>query len=202
MIAVIAEDAIKHPRRISFSLNTEMKIRILTPEGRNPMAGISFGKPKLSGNILFRKFPMTSVMIPTRVAFTCRVEKKDSTSFFDLPEIIDLKFTGNDSTLLQFQIPHFSSDSDTVAVRRLRFYFDDDALAHFRERVTLINDYYAANAILDSLEKKVREIDLAEINRYPGYFIILEELNKILEIFKEKNFSQRLELDSLDPEGF
>ena len=202
MIAVIAEDAIKNPRRISFTMNTNMQIRIVTPEGRNPMVGISFGQQKLIGNIRFREFSMASVMMPNRVAFGCRFEKKDSSSFFDIPEAIDLKFTENDSTLLQCQIPHFSCDSDTVVVYRLRFYFDEDALARFRERVTLINDYYAANAVLDSLERKVREIDLGEINRYPGYFIILEELNKILAILKEKEFSQRLELDSLDPAGF
>jgi len=202
MIAVIAEDAIKNPRRISFTMNTNMQIRIVTPEGRNPMVGISFGQQKLIGNIRFRWFSMASVMMPNRVAFGCRFEKKDNSSFFDIPEAMDLKFTGNDSTLLQCQIPHFSCDSDTVVVYRLRFYFDEDALARFRERVTLINDYYAANAVLDSVERKVREIDLGEINRYPGYFIILEELNKILAILKEKEFSQRLELDSLDPAGF
>jgi len=202
MIAVIAEDMIKNPRRISFTLNTDIRIRIGSPEGRNLMAGISFGAQKLSGNIHFRKFSMASVMMPDRVTFGCRFEKKDGASFFDLPEISDLRFTGNDSSLLQFQVPHYSCDSDTIVVHRLNFYFDEDALARFKERVTLINDYYAANAILDSLDKKVREINLVEINRYPGYFIILEELNKILEILKEKDFSRRLELDSLDPEGF
>jgi len=145
---------------------------------------------------------MASVMMPDRVTFSCRFEKKGGASFFDLPEISDLRFTGNDSSLLQCQVPHFSCDSDTIVMHRLSFNFDEDALTRFKERVTLINDYYAANAILDSLEKKVREINLVEINRYPGYFIILEELNKILEILKEKDFSRRLELDSLDPEGF
>ncbi|TRZ75886.1 MAG: hypothetical protein D4R97_01695 [Bacteroidetes bacterium] len=202
MIAVIAEDAIKNRRRVSFTLNTVLQIRIETSEGRDPMVGISFGLQKLSGNIRFRKFSMASVMIPDRVAFGCRIEKKDTSAFFDLPEAIDLKFTENDTALLQYQVPHFSCDSDTMVMHRLRFYFDEDGLARFRERVTLINDYYAANAILDSLENEVHEIDLGEINRYPGYFIILEELNKILTILKEKNFSQRLELDSLDPTGY
>ncbi len=202
MIVVIAEDAIKSRRRVSFTLNTELQIRIETPGGRNPMLRISIGPQKLSGNIRFRNFPMASVMMPDRAAFGCRIEKKDSSSFFDLPETNDQKFTKNDSLLRQCQVPHFSCDSDTVVLHRLRFYFDEDALARFRERVTLINDYYAANAILDSLENKVPEIDLGDLNHYPGYFIILQELNKILAIVKEKNFSQRLELDSLDPAGF
>jgi hypothetical protein len=202
MIAVIAEDAIKNRRRVSFTLNTVLQIRIETSEGRDPMVGVSFGFRKLSGNISFRRFSMAPVMMPDRLAFSCRIEKKDTSAFFDLPEAIDLKFTENDTALLQYQVPHFSCDSDTMVVHRLCFYFDEDALARFRERVTLINDYYAANAILDSLENKVHEIDLGEINRYPGYFIILEELNKILAILKEKNFSQRLELDSLDPMGY
>ncbi len=202
MIAVIAEDAIKNRRRVSFTLNTVLQVRIETPGGRNPMIRISAGLKKLSGYISFRKFSISSVMMPDRVAFGCRIEKKDSSSSFELPEINDQKFTGNDSNLLQCQIPRFSCDSDTVVIQHLIFYFDDDALARFQERVTLINDYYAANAILDSLENKVAAIDLGNINRYPAYFIILQELNKILVILKEKNFSQRLDLDSLDPEGF
>jgi hypothetical protein len=202
IIAVIAEDAIKNPHRISFTLSTDMQIRIVTPEGRNPMVGISFGPQKLSGNIRFRKFSMASVMMPDRVTFGCRTEKKDSSSFIDLPDAIEMKWRKNDSAILQTQIPHFSCDSDTVVVHRLRFYLDKDVLERFKERVTLINDYYASNAILDSLEKVVREVDLGSIDHYPGYFIILEELNKILLIIQEKNFLQHLELDSLDPVGF
>jgi hypothetical protein len=201
MIIVIAEDAIKHPRRISFTLNADVKIRIETAEGRNPMVGISFGKQKLSGNISFRKFPMASVMMPDWLAFGCRVEKKDSSFVFDTPEATGLKLNKDDS-LLQYQVPHYSCDSDTVVLHGLHFYFDEEALVRFQQRVALINDYYAANAVLDSLERKVPEMDLGAMDRYPGYFIILEELSKILAILKEKDFSQRLELDSLDPAGF
>jgi hypothetical protein len=202
MIAVIAEDEIKNRRRVSFTLNTELQILIETPAGRNPMIGITARQQKLSGSTRFRKFPMSSVMMPGRVRFGCRIEKKDSSSFFDLPEIEDRNFIGNDSTILQCQVPHFSCDSDTVVLDPLHFYFDPDALERFRARVTLVNDYYAASAILDSLEKKVFAINLGDLGRYPGNFIILEELNKILAIINEKNFSQRLALDSLDPAGF
>jgi hypothetical protein len=201
MIAVIAEDAVKNRRRVSFTLTTDIRIRIAITEGRNPMAGISFGPQRLDGNIFFRKFSMASVMMPGRVAFGCRIEKKDSSSFFDLPEATGLKFSENDSLFL-CQVPRYSCDSDTVVVHHLRFYFDEDAISRFRERVTLINDYYAANAILDSLENKITNLDFGDINRYPGYFIILQELNKILTILNEKNLSLRLGLDSLDPEGF
>lgn len=74
--------------------------------------------------------------------------------------------------------------------------------SRFKERVNLINDYYAANAIMDSLDKRIRNFDIGAINNYPTFFILLEELNKILIIIKEKNFAQRLDLASSDPEDF
>ncbi len=203
IITLIAEDEIKNPCDIYFRLNTRMLIQILDPDGRNPMARISFGPQLLSGDIYFRKFSMAGVMKPNRVSFTCRVEKKDSSSIIDLPEVTDLNWLKHDSSLFQCQLPHFSCDSDTLVMQHLHFYFDEAALSQFKERVNLINDYYAGNAILDSLDEKVRETDAGVISYDPGsFFIMLEELNKILMIIKEKDFSRRLNLDSLDPEGF
>jgi len=201
MIAVLAEDAVKNPRMISFSVNLEMKIRVESPDIWNSRLGILFGDRKLSGYIIYRRFPMASVMMPAHVSFCCRIEKKSGTTFFDLPEVSCRKFEKN-ASLLFYQVPHFSCDSDIIAVIRPHFQYDQDVLSRFRERVALINDYYAANAILDTLDRKVRLMEPGDVNRYPVYFILLEELNKILAIIKEKDFPQHLNLDSLDPEGF
>ncbi|MCX6247844.1 MAG: hypothetical protein NTW10_08935 [Bacteroidetes bacterium] len=202
MIAVIAEDAVKNPRRISFLLNAEIRAQITTPENENPGAGFFFGKMKVSGFTTFRRFPMATVMMPDRVDFGCHVQGKDSSAVFDLPETKGLKLAGSDSALLEYPLPRLLSAEDSLVLDGVRFYFDQDALVRFHERVTLINDYYAAVAILDSLGKKAEMLDLADISRYPGSFITLEEVNKVLVILKEKKFPVRLGLDSLDPAGF
>lgn len=201
MITVIAEDAVKSRRKVTFTLNALLHFHTETSPGTNPVLTITMERPRLSGNILFRKFSMAAVMMPGLVSFGCRIGKNDSVTLFE-SETIDRKFNGNDSILLQRQLPRFSCDSDTIVLPHLRFSLTSDDLEKFRSRVALINDYYASSAILDSLESEVAELNLGKLIDYPRYLIILEEINKILEIIRDRNFVTRLDLDSFDPEGF
>jgi hypothetical protein len=202
MISVIAEDEIRSPKRISFTVNTNVDIHIDLPAGMNPLLRVYLTPRKIHGDIFYRKFIMAGVMTPDRISLNCRVSRKNSSSFFDLPEVNDFHWTKNDTCVLQCQIPRFFCDSDTVVLNPPRFHFDEEALSRFRERINLINDYYASSSILDSLDRMVNNIDLGAIKKYPRYFIIFEELNKVLEIIKERSFQQKLNLDSTDPEGF
>lgn len=95
MISVIAEDAIRSPRRIFFTLNTEMQIRIEPQKGRNPAARITFGSNSLNGDIRFRKFSMAKAMTPDEVSFSLRIQNRDSFYHFDLPETTGLKWLRN-----------------------------------------------------------------------------------------------------------
>ena len=201
MIFTIAEDEVKNPKRISFTFTTKIDTHITKEEGLGFLIKITPGNYSLSGSVKFRKFSMSSVMIPNRVNFDCRIEKKDGSAFFELPGVSNLDWQKQDKLFLQSPISHFSCDSDTFILQHIHFYFDDVALTRFKERVTLINDYYAANSILDTLTSKVNKIDMGAINQYPNTFLILEELNKELILIHERNFLQKLTLDSLDPEG-
>ncbi|MGA3015364.1 MAG: hypothetical protein ABSD71_15170, partial [Bacteroidales bacterium] len=160
IISVIAEDEIRNPNRISFNLNTDIKIRIEAAAGMNPMVRIYMTHQHIQGDIFYRKFLMADVMTPDRISLNCRVSKKNNSSFFELPEVNDFYWSKKDTSILQCQIPRFSCDSDTVVLNPPRFYFDENALSRFRERIDLINDYYAASSILDSLDRMVNEIDL------------------------------------------
>jgi hypothetical protein len=202
IISTIAEDELKPPYMIFFTLNSIMNIHIAVQEGKKPSLGITLGPKIISGNIHYRKFPIDGPMMPDHLTFGCYVQKKDGSSFFDLHQLTGQNQPENESSVLQCRIPHFSCDSDTLVVHHLRFYFDEAALTRFKDRINLINDYYAANAILDTLDEMVENVDFSLIDRYPCYFIKLEEMNKILTILKEKNFVQGLNLDSLDPVGF
>ncbi len=202
IISTIAEDELKPPSMIFITLNSLMNIHITTQEGRKSSLRITLGPKMITGNIHYRQFSMAGTMMPDRLTFGCRIQNTDSSSVFELPQVTSQNQPGNESPVLQCRIPHFSSDSDTLVVHHLRFYFDEAALTRFKDRINLINDYYAANAILDTLAEMIKDVDFSLIDHYPSYFIMLEEMNKILTIMKEKNFVQGLNLDSLDPAGF
>ena len=202
IITTIAEDELKPPYMIFFTLKSVMNIHIAVQEGKKPSLGITLGPEIISGNIHYRKFSMDGPMMPDRLSFDCYLQQKDGSSVFNLPQLTGQNQPGNESSVLQCRIPYFSCDSDTLVVHHLRFYFDETALTRFKDRINLINDYYAANAILDTLDEMVKDVDFIMIDHYPSYFIMLEEMNKILTILKEKDFVQGLNLDSLDPEGF
>ncbi|MCX6243221.1 MAG: hypothetical protein NTU98_00820 [Bacteroidetes bacterium] len=202
MIREIAADEVKHPRKIHFDVIAKMQIRISSTKGSDPIVEISFSKPRVKGNVYFRKFPVRDVLVPDRVDFTLRIEGKDSAASFFIFDIHNLKCTWNDSIILRRAIPAFFPGSDTVLTENLQFYYDKETLTPFRDRIRLINDYWAADAVLDTLQVKFRELDLGNIDRYPFCFVMLEEMNKMLAILDGKKFQQRLVLDSLDPLGF
>jgi hypothetical protein len=198
----IAEDEIRHPSRTHIDVHSDLKVKISTPEGSIPVIEISFSEPRLTGDIRFRKFIISDQLIPDRVDFTVRIEKKDTASSFLLLEATNQDCPWNDSVVLRRPIPRFSPDTDTVLVENLKFWYDRDRLPAFRERLALINDFYAASSILDTLRVKFDSMDFGNLERYPSYFVTLEEMNKILAIIGEKKFGERLHLDSLDPVGF
>ena len=202
IIQEIADDMIRPPEMISIDILATMNVKVRKGNGGNPILAVSFAQIDFSGNTHYRSFSLADAFKPDKVSFTCRIEKKIDPVTGILIEAANLPWSNFDNRFLVRPLPHFSADSDTVAFENFQMFFSDAAMNPFHERVSLINDYYAAVAIMDTLQQGIRQIDFSLTGNYPKYFIFIEEMNKILSIIKEKDLTVKLNLASYDPRSF
>jgi len=113
--------------------------------------------------------------------------------------VLDVKM--NDSVTLPIRDGESYKSSAWLAVGNIRFIFNEDDLLTFRQRQRLIDDYYASAAIADSLEPVMRSMDFKRKEFYPEHFIRIEEIGKMEQLIRNRNFDQALSLDRYDPKG-
>jgi len=202
IIREIADDMIKPPEMISIGIRATMNVMVRKGKGGNPTLAVAFAAMNADGDTHYRSFPLEEVLKPDRVTFICRIEKKVNPESGILIEATNLPWFGFDNRFLVRQLPHFSADSDTVVIENFQLFFSDAAMNPYHERVSLINDYYAASALFDTLQLGIRQIDFVLSGNYPRYFIFIEEMNKILSIIKDKDIAAKLNLITYDPRGF
>jgi len=89
-----------------------------------------------------------------------------------------------------------------VDLTDFEFSYSDAAWQRFREKLSLINDYYAASALVDTLLNQREMYDPMSVRNLPGTYVFLLEVNKIVNLLDEKKLPDRLELDSYDPQDY
>ena len=202
VIREIADDMIRPYEAVSIELRATLDVRVRKGKDGKPSLAVSFAQLGLSGDTHFRGFPIEESIKPDRVSFTCCITNKISHDSIITIEASELPWYTYDSRFLVRPIPRFSVDSDTIVVRDFRMALTDATLKRFQERVALINDYYAACAIFDTLQQGLRQLDFSLAGNFPRYFIFLEEMNKILAVIKDKDLEKKLDLQAFDPRDF
>ncbi len=152
--------------------------------------------------ILYRGFNIDDVLIPNRM--TCNL------NLIDLPDRTVLRqYSLKNLDTRQLEIGHVSSKIPvveegkmTVTLSDYHFHYDEEALLRFQERVQLVNDYYAASALITSLLQATDSWDPKSVEDLPEKYIQLMEINKMVRLLEGRNFPEKLNLTTYDPEGF
>jgi tetratricopeptide (TPR) repeat protein len=201
IIETIAEDVIKPPTRTRISLDYQLMLKTVekAPGVVDLFAVIQ--KTNMKGDVHFRKFDIRDVLHPDRFDLAFRIRKRsDSTSMMEA-DMGHLSWSGTEKPVYITEIHGFGKNWDTLEIKDVTFYHDQDALTIFTERIHLINDYYASSFVADSLLKIADAMDLRKTGEYPILFIRLREINKILDLFNTKMFPEKLSLSENDPYG-
>lgn len=201
IIREIADDAVKSPRQIHINLDYQLNQWITWDHEGHPRLSIQIKEPHLSGNMHYRGFPLPWNLMPDRIFISILMGNPSDSSGFKFLEGRNISWSGNDSILPVLNLPGFRKDTDSVILHQIIFYYDEDALNAFHEKLQLINDYYASAAVLDTLLAFSGSMDMRNPDRFPLYFIRLEEINKIVELIREKDFLRVLLLDQNDPKS-
>ncbi len=194
----LAKDIVREPWQVKVQVSFTLSMTIYAQEGKN-MLSILFINPGISGDKVFRHFPVSDVLFPTLINMKLKwANRFDTTSFSEIFfSKNSLDYHGNQ--VFSLPVPDFDPKVDTLMVREVELFYDSTGLVAFKNRLELIHDYYASVILLDSLALMAAGIDLDDRACLPVNYMKIEEMNKVLERIQVRDFPVTLLPDGLDP---
>lgn len=187
----MAKDLLKDPQHVKIAVNYSIQIELEKNQGDITLR-IFCLNPVVEGDVLYRKFNISDVLLPPRIKFGVLWARKNNPEFFSI-SAFDEKIEKNASKMIiAGHVPYFDPGIDTLTVKDIKLYYDTLSLVRIKEKIQLINDYYASLIILDSLDVFHEPINLDDAGRIPAAFIQVEESDKILHRIMERHFPENL----------
>ena len=198
----LAKDQLKEPENIHIYLNgtlyisyehVNMSLKILTFH-------FQCGLPE--GDIHYRQFTLAKELIPSGVIIPFTWWSKGDSLRTAVKQ--SRAAVQDDRGIFVIRIPvlDFDPQADTLVTGDPIYLYDDTCLERFSLKTALVNDYYAATALMDSLEKLISHITLDDPAFLPSDMIYVEEINRVVRLLTSRNFGERLLYDGFDPESF
>jgi hypothetical protein len=130
--------------------------------------------------------------MPSGLSLSLKVAPKIDTPAYTCWHIRTAEIQGKDS--LVFIVSPVAADTaaDTLLTGDLRFSYSEDDWQRFYERKSLIDDYYASAAMLDSLSIEAAGWDMTDQQSLPFNYVRLSELVRFLALVDERRFDFRL----------
>lgn len=161
---------------------------------------VELQKPIIYGDIYYRDINIQNVLIPDRISFNCLTSCNNE----DIIHIAntEIPLTGN---MGYYQIIKknivFAKICSNISINcdQPILSWSENVLKQFIQTAELINEYFSIDKVLNDLEAQLKNIDLAKIDKYPFYNVIIDEINKHIEHLNSKQFNERLQLWNSDP---
>lgn len=194
----IAKQVLREPWMVNLDLSYTAQVTIGLQDGKDRFQFL-FLDPVVKGDILYRQFDISDVLIPSHLEMTLRWASRYDGSSFTAQRLISKRIGLHDSILLEMQVGSFDPSQDTILFHNIDFYYDSLQLSRFKQRRHLIDDYYASSILLDSLQLMSDTVDISNPALLPLHFIQVEEINKVLTRIDARNFPQYLPDSGYDP---
>jgi hypothetical protein len=201
MIYALAEDLIKPPAWLHIDLEFRITLSLVQHSPGLSSLLLTISEPLVTGDVRYRKFDVSPVMAPDLLmARIWVIHRNDSIPLQETDMPVKSWKEGN-GLIEAGEIRNFNPARDTLVVHEASFYYSDKALAAFRERIRLVDDYFAAVFVADTLLRMGADVDFRDRSRYPVSFVFLEETGKMSGLLERKDFDNNLGLERYDPGG-
>lgn len=194
------QDQSPYHLQIGFRFRGEMEIRL------HPME-----RPEITIRLLdivpsdlprYRGFSLDPVLVPSH--FSCRLNLiglPDSTVMrsYGLNRIeLDLLHNG----VVTYEIPVVEPGKWLVVPDSEEFFIDEQGVKQFRDYIALVNDYYAATALTDSLLAMTETYNPLTTYDLPDKYLLIMEVSRIVRLIGKYHFGEELRLGENDPAQF
>lgn len=193
----IAKDILKEPDRVNIQVNFSMSLKINQLNGKNQLF-IYYSHPFITGDIWYRRFLISDVLLPSVVNLKVFWAKKNNPGHVSVTSFREKVRNEPENLVISGSLPAFDPGSDTIYAGVIVPDYDSLDLLKFKSRISLINDYYSSFIILDSVNALHQLIHAEDNVNIPLSFVQIEESDKILEIIGERKFQDNLLMQSGD----
>jgi|GEM_PF-1254746 len=181
--------------KIMFNVNENIKI---TRDRNNVNIFVAHENITLSGDVFYKGFDMTDVIIPTKYDFSGILYRGNDVvlSSFTQPKT---NFIAPYSEVMFKYIDTAQTSKYKFVVNSTMFYFDQTARNRFRDKVILIDQYYQAETDLKNILTQMNAIDpdaFEAINSTQEY---MSTIKKNLDNISGAAFWQALHVEGFDP---
>jgi len=194
----IAKHVLRDPWLVDLDLCYMNKISIGPVDGKNRLR-VFFRDPVMKGDIRYRQFDISDVLIPNRMNLTLRWANRYDTTSYTEQNLVSQRIVPSDSLLFEIPVTGFDPSLDTILLRDVQFYYDSLGFSLFMHRMHLIDDYYASSVLVDTLTQVADTMNISREDLLPVHFIQIEELNKVLTCIRDRDFLDNLPDPTFDP---
>lgn len=200
IIKTIAAGLDKDIENTSYKFYYTANTKIVRGNNTESYGYINFKGFVFTGDVKFRDFSLTEVLVPSRCDASVKIITKTKIiKSFD-NQGIHVNETNSEAC---FSIPDSLIHNEIdVEIDVMKFYYDEAGKSVFDEKILAINNYYKSETLLSEAKEKLKKIDLNNIDHIPLYNIWIDEVDEIIDDLEEQNLAEKINLSHYDPIRF
>jgi hypothetical protein len=181
--------------KITFSVDEDIKI---TRDKNIVSIMVTHQKIILSGDVFYKGFDMTDVLVPAKYEFAGKLSRRGGVSLADFTQP-KINFTPPYSEIVLQYTDTMPSSAYTFAISTTKFYYDNTSRTRFRDKVTLVDQYYLADADLNNMNIQLNSINPDDFEHLENTQITLNGIQKSIANISGAPFWQALNISNFDP---
>ncbi|MDO6389434.1 hypothetical protein Q4E40_04810 [Pontibacter sp. BT731] len=188
-------------RKPEFVVRLEQQSRIARA-GDQLQLKVQLQQIGVNGDVHYRGFDMGNVLLPEQAKMTVRLlnGQQKEVKRYSLP-ILNLKQNG--IVALETSVPDTAnSQGYTLKVEGLELVYTQADVQELEGQISLIKDYYAADATLNKMLQDVVLIKHYDVDRIKQQDERLHDMEEMLDKLQGKRFSDKLSLNQYDPQRY
>jgi hypothetical protein len=198
MLSGIATYIPKPVYQTKATFNLEQNIRIT--RSRNEVSVfVAFQNMSLSGDVFYKGFDFTDVMLPSSFDFTAALYRnkdgallanytQNRTNFS--PPYTEVLMKYNDTSAL---------NTYYCVISNLNLYYDGVARQRFRDKAMMVDQYYQADLDLKKAADQLNQIDANNFENLNANQDLLSQIDRDLDRISFASFWQGLHIEAYDP---
>ncbi|SIT91191.1 hypothetical protein [Pontibacter indicus] len=188
-------------RKPEFVVRLEQQSRIAKAGGQLQLK-VQLQQIGVNGDVHYRGFDLGNVLLPEQAKMTVRllnVQQKE-VKRYSLPSL-SLKPDG--IVALETSVPDTAGGQGyTLKVEGMELIYTQADVQELENRISLIKDYYAADATLNKMLQDVALIKHDDVDRIKQEDKRLHDMEEMLDKLQDKRFSDKLSLNQYDPQRY
>ncbi len=192
----------KKPEFIKYVFSGTQLCRIIETSAGKFDAGFELTDLVNTGDVGYKSFSISDVLIPSTCSFNFQVYGSQSTPISS-QTIAEAPLKPGYNKLADYTFADTSKAKKfSIVLDNLKFNYDTTAKSRFSKRLKLIDDYFSSETLLNQYMSQLKTIDFSNTDMIIVYDIRLKDLEKASDELYKLDFPGKLHLVSHDPIHF